>query len=186
MPFGEAFPLSETTGPFSPREISKRNGVPLELCLQTVGKRQSADAVWSKDPLNWVKAAESLQGSHLNEVKHLVNQFLKDEVWIEGANLTIAQVTAVSRRPHSVKIFLDADVAKSRVDECSQWVMHNVMRGTDTYGVTTGFGATSHRRTNQGVALQRELIRFLNAGVFGSSDEDNVLPATATRAAMLV
>eukprot|EP00249_Psilotum_nudum_P016886 c26036_g1_i3 orf=253-2463(-) len=182
MPFGEAFPSFKKNGPFSPREMSKRNSVPLEFCLQPV----PASAMSSKDPLNWVKAAEGLQGSHLDDVKLMVDQFLEDEVWIQGASLTIAQVAAVSRRPQCLKIVLDASVAKARVDECFRWVMHNVMMGTDTYGVTTGFGATSHRRTNQGNALQRELIRFLNAGVFGSSNDENVLPATTTRAAMLV
>lgn len=137
----------------------------------------------SADPLNWGKVAAAMRGSHLEEVKEMVRTFYDvDEVAIEGVNLTVAQVAAVARRPE-VRVVLHAD-AKSRVDASSNWVLTKIMNGGDIYGVTTGFGATSHRRTQQGVELQRELIRFLNAGVVGKSG--NSLPACTTRAAMLV
>jgi phenylalanine ammonia-lyase len=136
------------------------------------------------DPLNWGKVAAAMRGSHLEEVKEMVRTFYDvDEVAIEGVNLTVAQVAAVARRPE-VRVVLDAENAKSRVDASSNWVLTKIMNGGDIYGVTTGFGATSHRRTQQGVELQRELIRFLNAGVVGKSG--NSLPACTTRAAMLV
>eukprot|EP00246_Nothoceros_aenigmaticus_P013181 TRINITY_DN4442_c0_g1_i1.p1 TRINITY_DN4442_c0_g1~~TRINITY_DN4442_c0_g1_i1.p1 ORF type:complete len:809 (-),score=151.88 TRINITY_DN4442_c0_g1_i1:839-3088(-) len=137
------------------------------------------------DPLNWVRTSEASEGSHLDEVKQMVEVYFgSQEVAIEGANLTVAQVAAIARRP-SVKVRLDVEAAKERVDESSNWVLSNVLKGTDTYGVTTGFGATSHRRTNQGAELQKELIRFLNAGIFGKGD-GNVLPTETARAAVLV
>ncbi|KAL2525853.1 Phenylalanine ammonia-lyase 2 [Abeliophyllum distichum] len=39
--------------------------------------------------------------------------------------------------------------------------MNSMIDGIDTYGITTGFGAASYRRTRQGGALQSELIRPL-------------------------
>jgi phenylalanine ammonia-lyase len=120
----------------------------------------------------------------LEEVKRMVATYYQSSrVAIEGVNLTVAQVAAVARRPE-VSVVLDAENAKARVDESSSWVLNKIMNGGDIYGVTTGFGATSHRRTQQGVELQRELIRFLNAGVVGS--KGNSLPTATTRAAMLV
>lgn len=140
-------------------------------------------AVVKDDPLNWGRAAKALEGSHLEEVKSFIRTFFEaKEVRLEGQSLTVAHVAAIARRPE-VMVELDAAVAKKRVDESSNWVLAKIMKGSDIYGVTTGFGATSHRRTQQGIELQRELIRFLNAGVVNSG---NTLPVSTTRAAMLV
>ncbi|KAL2630377.1 hypothetical protein R1flu_015063 [Riccia fluitans] len=152
----------------------------VQLCMNPAPKA----TLPSEDPLQWARAAKALQGSHWEEVKRMVNEFEQSkEVVIQGVTLSVSQVTAIARNPE-VTVVLDADTAKERVDRSNDWVLHHMVKGTDTYGVTTGFGATSHRRTNQGVDLQRELIRFLNAGVL--SDEASILPTATARAAMLV
>lgn len=133
-------------------------------------------------PVHWNKAAQSLQRTHFEEVVNMVSQFEDAElVDIQGTTLSVAQVTAVARRSE-VEVQLNEVAARDRVSRSADWVAENIACGRDIYGVTTGFGSTSHRRTSKTSDLQTELIRFLNAGVIGREN----LPPSYAKAAMLV
>ncbi|XBI86972.1 hypothetical protein VPH35_025111 [Triticum aestivum] len=132
------------------------------------------------DPLNWGKAAEELSGSHLDAVKRMVEEYRRPVVTMEGASLTIGMVATVAAGAVT-RVELD-ESARGRVKESSGWVMNSMTNGTDSY-----YGdAASHRTTKEVSALQRELVRCFNAGAFDTGKDGHVLPAAATRAAMLV
>nr|CAD1826162.1 unnamed protein product [Ananas comosus var. bracteatus] len=131
------------------------------------------------DPPHWAAAADALRCTHFDDVHRMVAQFSSvASVDLEGTALTVAQVAAVARRP-AVSVALDAAAARARVERSAAWVAEKIGSGTDTYGVTTGFGATSHRRTKKTADLQAELIRFLNAGVGYSGIRWELLEAMA-------
>ncbi|XP_030551900.1 phenylalanine ammonia-lyase-like [Rhodamnia argentea] len=139
-------------------------------------------ATFVPTPVHWEKAAQSLRCTHLEEVVNMVSQFEDAElVDIQGTALSVAQVAAVARRGE-VEVRLGEGVARGRVSRSADWVAENIACGRDIYGVTTGFGATCHRRTTKTSDLQTELIRFLNAGVIGREN----LPPSYAKAAMLV
>ncbi|KAK2981706.1 hypothetical protein RJ640_005958 [Escallonia rubra] len=97
-----------------------------------------------QDPLNWGAAAEALKGSHLDEVKRMVEEFRRPVV------------AAVAAAGGGAAVEL-CDSARAGVKASSDWVMGSMNKGTDSYGVTTG-------RTKQGAALQKELIRLMHFG----------------------
>lgn len=106
----------------------------------------------------WSSAAKGLEQSHVEEFKRMVMEFRRPIVRLGGESLTIAQVAAIATRAFDVAVELSEE-ARPAVEASSRWVVKSMTNGTDSYGVTTGFGSTSHRRTDQGEALQKELIR---------------------------
>nr|AAW80643.1 phenylalanine ammonia lyase [Struthiopteris spicant] len=133
---------------------------------------------------HWLKAAEAMQGSHFEEVKCMVREFLDTkEVVLRGSGLTVGQVAAVTDRV-GIHVALDEADAKARVDESADWVLKNVGKFTTGFGASSANPSSSGALISQAADLQNELIRFLNAGVIGH--DDVCLPPKFVKASMLI
>lgn len=136
------------------------------------------------DTPHWLMAAEAMQGSHFEEVKCMVREFLDtEEVVLRGSGLTVGQVAAVTERI-GIHVALDEADAKARVDCSAEWVLKNVSKFTTGFGASSANPPSSGALVSQATDLQNELIRFLNAGVIGHDDE--CLPPKFAKASMLI
>eukprot|EP01018_Ginkgo_biloba_P036872 Gb_04830 [translate_table: standard] len=128
--------------------------------------------------------------SHVKDIAILIQAFNDTEcITVDGSQLTVAHAAALAFRPQ-VKVVLE-DKCRGRVEQCSSWVQQKAKDGADIYGVTTGFGACSSKRTNQLSLLQESLIRCLLAGAFmrpssASTSSTGELATSTTRCAMLL
>ena len=100
-------------------------------------------------------------------------------VTVNGKDLTIEDIVAVSRQNAEVKISADS---KKRIKDSKKIVEDIIKSGKPTYGISTGFGelSTVTITKDQNGALQRNLILSHSCGV------GNPFPEDIVRAIMLL
>lgn len=117
---------------------------------------------------------------HLSVLVGLVETFNQtDAVTVTGKTLNVAQLMAAAQRGVPVGLS-DDEAIRAGVDASVKFLADVLEGGAHVYGVTSGFGGSADVRTRQTEILQKELIRFLNAG-FGDQ-----LPDDVVRAAMII
>ena len=97
-------------------------------------------------------------------------------MFVDGRNLSISAVTAVSR--YNAAVALDGSpAAKARIANSRNVITSKVESGTSIYGVSTGFGGSADTRTDQPLLLGNALLQHQQSGVLPTSSKPlNVLP----------
>ncbi|KAL1727333.1 L-Aspartase-like protein [Schizophyllum commune] len=97
-------------------------------------------------------------------------------VLVDGDNLSVAAVAAVSRYNATVELDESPSI-RERVKKSRQVIASKVDSGASVYGLSTGFGGSADTRTDQPILLGHALLQHQHAGVLPSSDKAlEVLP----------
>lgn len=91
---------------------------------------------------------------------------------ISGADLTIADVVAVSRQLEHVALSLDSIEA---IEACSKIIPEKIAQGEVIYGVNTGFGGSADARSSDVERVQQSLISHLTCGIVADGKKKPLL-----------
>ncbi|KAL4875392.1 L-Aspartase-like protein [Aspergillus karnatakaensis] len=89
-------------------------------------------------------------------------------VAVSGADLTIADVVAVSRHLAQVELTPESIDA---IESCSKIIPKKIAQGEVIYGVNTGFGGSADARSNDVEKVQQSLISHLTCGIISDGQQ---------------
>ncbi|KAI1264063.1 Phenylalanine/histidine ammonia-lyase [Xylariaceae sp. FL1019] len=92
----------------------------------------------------------------------------RPELAINGRDLTISDVVAVSRHLEQVKLTPDSTDA---IQACSKIIPEKIAQGEVIYGVNTGFGGSADARSNDVERVQQSLISHLTCGIVSDGNQ---------------
>ncbi|USP79031.1 phenylalanine ammonia-lyase [Curvularia clavata] len=93
----------------------------------------------------------------------------KAKVAVSGAELSIADVVAVSRQLAHVELTPES---VESVEACSKIVAEKIAQGEVIYGVNTGFGGSADARSNDVDRVQQSLISHLTCGIVADGKQE--------------
>lgn len=133
------------------------------------------------------------QSTHLAQVYGIwerLQKRIKDGTYeLDGHNLDVADVVAISFHECQAHLSEDATVAKALQSSVDVLFKH-LAQGWYVYGVNTGFGGSADSRTEEVVALQASLMQHTQSGILRKVEDgkkpEYSMPVPWVRAAMVV